>query len=658
MGRSLASSFRGRTSEALLVGFGRHLLVWSTSANIEDFHRRFVIREISNPMIRKACFVIVIFVLAGAAAAHPSASPTPSPPAQTTQTQRPPSFELSEYGVSLQPDARLIIMMAALDAAGFDPTPPGKEPAAFRMLVRKDQASLDAGLRERLKGFFDRNKLPAPATAADQAARYVSLAYALGAPPLLDAPDRSEDLPTGILEVLDFAPLVREFYKKSGIDERLASYMRAYQTEGDRLRLPAAEMVRAVLSYLHTRPIVVSTERVLVNSPEKKKRSTATYSRREHNRHFYIVPDLMAALGTINFRVIADDYYAIVPEGTDPTSSEMRRGYLQYVIDPLVLKFNKEIAAQRDRVKLLIDARTKEGATVSPDVFVVISRSFVAAADARFDEANRLAAVTNIQRRRLQQAKDEAERKTIAGEAEATRAAIADETIARLAEEYEKGAVLDFFFADQLRDFQSSGFDIASFFAEMITGFDPARETKRLAEISATRDRAIAARKAHPRYSLWLIDPGSEAREAVDTPRSSALVKSLTEVEKLLQTRKYEDAETRLKAMLQEYPGEPRLFFTLGQTASLWARDTTDDDLQTQRLNRALGNYRLAVAAAAPETDKVLLSRAHEAMGRILAFLEHNDEAMKEFEAAIKIGDVPGGAYLDALEGKKKLAQP
>jgi len=119
-------------------------------------------------------------------------------------------------------------MMAALDAAGFDPTPPGKEPAAFRLLLRKDQASLNAGLRERLKSFFDlHNNLPAPATPADQAARYVSLAYALGAPPLLDAPDRSDDLPGGILDVLDFAPLVREFYKRSGIDERLPSYMRA-----------------------------------------------------------------------------------------------------------------------------------------------------------------------------------------------------------------------------------------------------------------------------------------------------------------------------------------------------------------------------------------------------------------------------------------------
>jgi hypothetical protein len=45
-------------------------------------------------------------------------------------------------------------------------------------------------------------------------------------------------------------------------------------------------------------------------------------------------------------------------------------------------------------------------------------------------------------------------------------------------------------------------------------------------------------------------------------------------------------------------------------------------------------------------------------MGRILAFLERNDEAMKEFEAAIKLGEVNGGAYRDAMEGKRKLAQP
>jgi hypothetical protein len=609
-------------------------------------------------MIRKACFVLILSIFGASVQAQPKASPSPSPAPTSSQPRPGAQFELAEYGVSLKPDARLIIVMAALDAAGFDPTPPGKEPSAFRALVRKDQANLDPGLRERLKAFFERGKLPAPATAADQAARYVSLAYALGAPPLLDAPDRSDDLPAGVLEVLDFGPLVREFYQKSGIDERLAAYMSAYQTEGDRMRQPAAEMVRTVLSYLHTRPILTTSERVRVKSPDKKKKDTVAYTTREHERRFYIVPDLMAAQGTINFRVIADDYYAIVPEGTDPALSELRRGYLQYVLDPLVLKFNKEVAAQRAQVKQLIDARTKAGGTVSLDVFVVVARSLVAAADARLEESIRLDAATRTQRRRLAQAKDDAARQTIARESVAARAAIADEAIARLAEDYERGAVLDFFFADQLRNVQDSGFDVGNFFAEMITGFDPARENKRLTEMNAARDRAIAARKAHGRYSLWLIDPSAETREVVDSTRTSAFLKSLTEVEKLLQTRNYEAAETKLKSLLQEYPGDPLLFFALGQTSSLWARETTDDELQTQRLNRALANYGFAVQAASPETDRALLSRAHEAMGRILAFLDHKDEALKEFEAAIMLGEINGGAYRDALEGKRKLAQP
>ena len=33
-------------------------------------------------------------------------------------------------------------------------------------------------------------------------------------------------------------------------------------------------------------------------------------------------------------------------------------------------------------------------------------------------------------------------------------------------------------------------------------------------------------------------------------------------------------------------------------------------------------------------------------------------EALKEFNEAIKLGDVRGGAYKEALEGKKKLNQP
>ncbi|HEU4710236.1 MAG TPA: hypothetical protein VFS76_01660 [Pyrinomonadaceae bacterium] len=575
---------------------------------------------------------------------------------QTVPQRQGASFEVSEYGVDIQADQRLIVVMAALDAAGFEPGPAGREPSGFRAKLRKDTAALDPDLRARLKNFYDRNRMPTPATPAEQAARYVSLALALGPAPAFEAPPRDNDMPAGLLEVLDFAPLVQEYYRRSGIDEHIVEYVRAYQAEGDRLRTPATEMVRGLLTYLHTRPITTSTERVEVKAPSSKKdnKGGKTYSFRAKDRRFLILPDLLAPRGAVNFRIIGDDYYAIVPEGTDPAASELRRAYLQYVIDGMVLRFNKDVAQRRDAVKQLLAERQKAGAQVSPDVFLSVGRSLVTAADARYDEMRRLQALALSNRNQLQAAKTDADRAAIAKNSQAELKVIQDETVARLAEEYEKGAVLSFYFADQLKGIESAGFDLANFFPDMIASFDPLREARRPSEYAEAVQRANVAREAR-----------AAARKAaentnVETPsgRDAALVKDLATIEETLRRKDYNDAENRLKEMLANYPGEPRIFFALGQAASLAAMDATDEEIQAQRLNRALGQYRLAIAAASPETDKAILSRAHESMGRINAFLDNPAEAAKSFDEAIKLGDVRGGAYREALEGKKKLAQP
>jgi hypothetical protein len=571
---------------------------------------------------------------------------------QTVQQRPGATFEVSEYGVDFQADPRLIAVMAALDAAGFDPLPAGRAPSVFRAKLRKDLANVDPDLRNRLKTFYERNKLPAPATPADQSARYVSLALALGPAPGLEAPARSDDLPAGLLDVLDFAPLVQEFYRRSGIDEQMVNYVRAYQGEGDRLRDPTTEMVRSLLTYLHTRPLTTSAERVEVKNPSNKSKQKS-YTYRAKERRFLILPDLLAPRGAINFRIIGDDYYAVVPEGTDPMSSELRRAYLQYVIDALVLRFNKDIALRRDQVKQLLTEREKAGAQVSPDVFLSVSRSLVTAADARYDESRRLEVLSRATRARFTAAKTEADKATVAKSAEAEMKAIQDETVARLAEEYEKGAVLSFYFADQLKGIESAGFDLANFFPDMIASFDPARESKRPAEYAETVQRAIAAREARTAARRSQAEMNVEA-----SGKEAALIRDLSSIEATLRNQDYHDAENRLREMLKEYPREPRIFFALGQTASLAASDATDENVQAERLNRALGHYRMALASSSPDTDKAIMSRAHEAMGRINLFLENNAEAVKEFDEAIKLGDVPGGAYKAAFDAKKKLTQP
>ena len=54
-------------------------------------------------------------------------------------------------------------------------------------------------------------------------------------------------------------------------------------------------------------------------------------------------------------------------------------------------------------------------------------------------------------------------------------------------------------------------------------------------------------------------------------------MRDLAAIEDTLRNKDYNEAETRLREMLNEYPREPRIFFALGQTASLAAMDATDE---------------------------------------------------------------------------------
>jgi tetratricopeptide (TPR) repeat protein len=232
-------------------------------------------------------------------------------------------------------------------------------------------------------------------------------------------------------------------------------------------------------------------------------------------------------------------------------------------------------------------------------------------------------------------------------------AAIDDAAVAQLAEAYERGAVLAFHFADQLRGVEGAGFDITNFVPDMIAAFNPGRELKRPAEYAAavTRDRE-ARRRAMEARAKEASAPAPE-RDA----RRAALVKSLNDVNDLLRVRNYEEAETRLAALKSEYRDEPLVYFALGQAASLSAAEAFDETLQAERLNAALGHYRQAVLFSTPDTDRTLVLRAHLSSGRILAHLERREEALREFDAVIAASDPADRYHQEALAEKKKLGQ-
>jgi len=565
-------------------------------------------------------------------------------------------FELSDYGVRIEPDKRLMTVMAALEFAGLE-TSLSKNGQEFRLRLREDLKGADESLRTKLKDFVDRYKSrhSKDTTPAQLSAPFISLAYALSPAPELTEPIRTTDLPDDLLEVLDFAPLVREFYRKSGFESKLPEYLKLYQTEGDKMRFSASQMVGNLLDYLHTKPILLSVERVETQVPDPKnsKKKVKAYRTVERERRFFLVPDLLAAAGTVNFRNIGDDYYAIVPPNTNLRNSEARRAYLQFVVDPLILKNGKDISPLREGIKSLLDARTKAGVEVSPDIFLTVSRSLVAAVDAKEIEFQRVMFATLTARQKIDLAKDVEAKKAVSAKLNTDKQLFADETALVLSEAYEKGAVLAFYFADQLKGLEDSGFDISSSFRDMLLTLNTVKEQDRLAQTAEARKRALVAREERKKQLAVIAVKNQAAFE-----RSKILKVKLEEVDKVIQAKDFVEADSRLNKLLDEFPGESAIYYTLGRTASLSAVGTFDEKLRNTRLDLAKVHYINALNSSNEETDPALKQLCYVALGRIFAFYDETNVAVQIFQTALKYGKADEKAYAEAAAALKELTEP
>ena len=473
------------------------------------------------------------------------------------------------------------------------------------------------------------------------------MAYALSPAPDLADPVLTGDLPGNLLDVLDFAPLVREFYRRSGFSAKLEQYVKTYQQAADeKLRGSARQMVSELLDYLHTRPQVFYTEKVKTETQKSKSKKTTlqTTEIRDRERRFFIVPELLAPIQNINFLNIGDDYYAVVPPGIDLSSSEVRRAFLQFVFDPLVLNNAKDIATFRPAIKQLLDERRKNSPNVTPDVYLAISRSLVAAADARQTEYEKVRIATAQARRNIEQMKTDAEKRAVSAELEKYKQAAADETALQLSEAFERGAVLSFYFSDQLKGLEDSGFDVASSLRDMILSFDAAKETNRLEQFAAARKRAEERRKSGASQSVAV---------AIENPVTNKLL----EIQKTIEAKNYLQANAELKQLLEKNSTDSRIFYNIGRVASLSAENIEDPEARKAKLKEAQEAYSkvVGIEIKKPVSDKVLLSLSYVALGRIHEFYDDTEYAAKIYEAAIKVGDVPGGAFKEAIAGKERL---
>jgi hypothetical protein len=613
----------------------------------------------NNPMKRTAILIVILIFVQSV----------------FTQNERPkPGFNFAPYGITIEPEKRLIVVMAALDAGGLE-TELTSKGVIFRNELREDlKNSLKPETREKLKIFIAQYKRRHPnVLSSELASPFISLAYALGPVPELTDPKKVDDLPGDLLEVFDFAPLVREFYRNSGIELKMLQYIKSHQAVADLLIPSARQMTLELCDYLHTRPQLSYIERVVTKTNGKSKGKTLSKSEsRERERRFFIIPDLLTPVKTVNFRNIGDDYFAIVPPNTNLLSSEVRRGYLQFIADSLVTQNVKDIAPHKDAIKILLEdlrvrAYEKEKAKnpkislddiyFSPDIFLAVSRSFVAAADVRESEFRKIQIATFRARDEIDLAKGEEAKLKVSSKLTEFKKNVADESALQLSESYEKGSPLAFYFADQLKGLEESGFDVASSFKDMMQALDPSKEQNRLGQFAEARMRALKSRDKRRddlRKEFLLISEVSR--------KDNEFFDKIAEVNDMVAIKSYTQADNRLGQLLDEFPDDSRLYYMRGKVASAAAESIFDPELLEAQLMKAATYYRNAILSKKPKTQTEsgtndrLISQSHVALGRILEFNDEFDLALKEFEAAIKLGG-NHDAYAEAVAGRNRLTK-
>lgn len=588
-------------------------------------------------------FSVLILVLLVATAAFGQGVPT--------------GFDLSNYGVRIEPDKRVMIVLATLEAARTTNaagesvpvinTPLSTAGVAFREQLKSDLAAMPSDLRDRISSFVLRYKRSKPnATDAELVSPFISMAYTLTAYPEISDPIVTSDLPGALLDVLDFAPLVRDFQRRSSFSGNVNDYTKAYSAAADgTLRNSTREMVSELLNYLKTRPQIYFEEKVRTETQRSRSKNTKLTSVeiRSRERRFFVVPEMLAPTGTVNYVNVKDDYFVIVPPDTDLGFSEVRRAYLQFIIDPVILTHSKDIIQIRESVKKLLDEHRKKYPSASPDPYLAISRSLVASIDAKQLELERTQIATDLARQKIDAMKTVEEKRAVSRELETQKQGFSDETALRLSEDYERGAILVFYFSEQLKGIEDSGFDIAASMREMLLSFDATKETGRLDQFAAARTRATAAREEKKTQGGTVV---------IENPVTTGLIA----IQETIKSKNYALAETELKTLLDKNPGEPRIFYNIGRVAAFQAESITDDDKQKEKLLEAKTAYENVLRIAQVQRiDFALVSLSYVALGKIYEHYGDKSYAAAIYDAAIKVGDVPGGAFAEAVASKGRL---
>ncbi|HZS47051.1 MAG TPA: hypothetical protein VFC63_18395 [Blastocatellia bacterium] len=570
-----------------------------------------------------------------------------TPPSPATASQSQTGFVApQDVSVALGSDIRLFAVMAALNLAGYDYEPAGRTMTDLRSRLR-NELQPDPGLINRLQSFY-RSKRKLNIDEPSQAAPYVALAFAMNKPPELDLAIPPDRLPPDVRAVADFAALAGELFRRTNIAAIAPKYAPEFDKIATTYYKPIGEMIFQVLAYLHTRPVTfVAASGAPIVKDKKGNTIGPLIKEKDRTRRMFVIVDPLSAHDTVFVRNdlinmfglkdrldtrVGDDYIVVVGPSDQPNMAEIKRTFLRFALDPIVEHFVNELFDPATKKPTGLTQNilnlTKQSQNIDPqlkdNVSVIVRESMVYAAEAGMARMNNR---------------------------EPLRGPIIDEDNQyNLSKQFDRGAVLAFHFYEKFKGLEESGIDLRDLYQTFITAVNFDVEQKRTEGFAALRAK-VEARRAAERTKEIVALPGVD----------KATADNLDQADLMIRRGQFPQASAILNQILTNQPTNARALFgmaeiTSQQPSAVEAAPKSDNDdklvAQEERLGKALILFRQAIAAASPQYELWIKSRAHVAMGRILDFTDHREAAIAEYEEAVKIGDVPNGAYKEAAQGK------
>jgi tetratricopeptide (TPR) repeat protein len=495
--------------------------------------------------------------------------------------------------ISLVSSEPVFLMAAALNACGYDEGLDESEPVRKRIRDEMNQALAQSenarNKRDSVCLYIAQHRM----TGSERdIAQYISLALYLTPPPELETSVELTEMPPDSTQVIEIVPLLRDFAAAVDLHGIWLAVHHVYDAEADKLHDPLSKMIVSTNLYL--------------------KMPASTYD----GRRFVVVIEPQLSPRAVNARIYGPDYVVVVsPADGKIRMNDVRHTYLHYIIEPLLFARANAVDRMQPILKEVREAPLEF--RYRSDTVPLTIECLIKAIEARTMD-------TGVPEYKIPAGTDRSELPRYEHERQIYQQKVDAVRIATVRHDMTQGFVLTQYFYEQLLQFEKDPASLRDTIGEMVYSMDVEQQEHRARQIDFDKeaDGDVLGRST-PR-KLTGLDLAEARLSGGDVVTASAMARQMLTV--------HSDS-------LESAADAARANFILARAAIL-----------TGHPDQAIDGFQKTLAAS---KDPRLLAWSHIYLGRMLDLDCKRDQALAEYNAALKNRDGQQDTRLAAERGVK-----